>query len=56
MFSLHAGMNWDSKTKGRILDISQDYDAVENWAMNAHLKAVVHTNYKDIFRKQEIRK
>ena len=56
MFSLHAGMNWDSKTKGRIVDISQDYDAVENWAMAAHLKAVVHANYKDICRKQEIRK
>ena len=56
MFSLHAGMNWEYKTKGRIVDISQDYDAVEKWTMTAHLKAVVHANYKGICRKQEIRK
>ena len=56
MFSLHARMNWDSKTKGGIVDISQDYDAVEKWTMTAHLKAAVHSNYKDICRKQEIRK
>ena len=44
------------KAKGGIVDISQDYKAVEKWAMTAHLRAAVHPNFKDICRKQETEK
>ena len=40
-FSLHAGMNRDSKTKGGIVGISHEYNAIEKWAMTAHLRAAI---------------
>ena len=45
-------MNWDFKTKGGIVDISQDYNAVKKWTMIAHLRPVVHANFKES-KKQE---
>ena len=48
-------MNQDSKTKGGIVGISQDYNAVEKWAMTAYLGVAVHANFKDICRVQETR-
>ena len=51
IFSMHAGMDWDFKTKGEIVDISQDYNAGKKLTMTAHLTAVVHANFKDICRK-----
>ena len=53
---MHAGKNWHSKAKDEIVDIYQDYNAVEKWAMIAHLRAAVHANFKNIFRKQKRRK
>ena len=44
-------MNWDFKTKGGIVDISQDYNAVKKWTMIAHLGTVAHANFKDICKK-----
>ena len=44
------------KVKGGIVGISQDYNAVEKWAMTAHLRVAVHANFKDICIKQETRK
>ena len=41
------------KTKSGIVDISQDYNAAEKWAMTAHLRVSVHANFKVICRKQE---
>ena len=41
-------MNKDSKTKGGIIGVTQDINAVEKWAMTAHLRAAVHANFKDI--------
>ena len=29
MFSYHAGMNWDSKAKGGIVDIYKDYNELQ---------------------------
>ena len=46
-------MNRDSKTKGGIIGISQDYKAVEKWALTAHLRAAVHANFKDVCRVEE---
>ena len=43
---MHAGNNWHSKAKDEIVDISQDYNAVEKWAMIAHLRAAVHATSK----------
>ena len=39
------------KVKGGIVDISQDYNAVEKWAITAHVRAGVHANFKDTCRK-----
>ena len=44
------------KVKGGIVGISQDYNAVEKWAMTAHLRVAVHANFNDICWKQETRK
>ena len=44
------------KVKGGIVNISQDYNAAEKLAMTAHLRAVVHANFKDVCRKQETRR
>ena len=38
------------------MGISQDYNAVEKWAVTAHLRFAIHANFKDIRRKQERRK
>ena len=56
IFSLHAGMNWDSKAKFEIVGISQDYNTVEIWEMTAHLRTAVQANFKNICGKQETRK
>ena len=44
------------KVKGGIAGISQDYNAVEKWAMTVNLRVAVHANFKDICKKQETRK
>ena len=44
------------KVKGGIVGISQDCNAVEKWAVTAHLRVAIHANFKDICRKQEKKK
>ena len=56
IFSLHAGMNRDSKAKCGIVGVSQDYNAFEKWEVTAHLRGAVHANFKDICRMQKTRK
>ena len=41
-------MNKNSKTKGGIMRITQNYKDVEKWAMTAHLRAAVYANFKEI--------
>ena len=56
IFSLYAGMNQDFETKGEIIGVSQDYNAVEKWAITIHVRAAVHANFKDICGVQDTRK
>ena len=53
IFSLHEGLNDDSNTKGGIVNISEDYNAEEKWAVTARLRGAVHAKFKYICRKQE---
>ena len=46
--TLAQSMNRDSKTKGGIIGISQDYDAVEKWTLSSHLRAAVHSKFKEL--------
>ena len=56
IFSLYAGINWDSKTKSGIVGVGQDYNSIKKWVMTAHFRAADHANFKDIYRVQETRK
>ena len=40
-------MNRNTKNKGGIIGFSQDYRAMEKWAVTAHLRAAVNSNFKD---------
>ena len=43
------------KVEGGIVGLSQDYNAIEKWAMTARLRGAVHAIFKDICRTQETR-
>ena len=46
--ALEQSMNRHSKTKGGIVGVSQDLNAVEKWTLTSHLRATVHSNFKEI--------
>ena len=46
--ALEQSMNRDSKTKGGIVGVTQDINAVEKWTLTAHLRAAVHANFKEM--------
>ena len=46
--ALEQSMNRDTKTKGGIIGISQDYDAVEKWTLSSHLRAAVYSKFKEL--------
>ena len=41
-------MNKDTKTKGGIIGVTQDYNAVEKLTLTAHLRASVYNNFPDL--------
>lgn len=46
--ALEQGMNRDSKTKGGIIGISDNADAVEKLTLSSHIRAAIHSNFKEI--------
>ena len=46
--ALEQSMNRDSKTKGGIIGISQDYDAVEKWTLSSHVRAAVYSKFREL--------
>ena len=46
--ALEQSMNKDTKTKGGITGFSQNYSSVEKWTLTSHLRAAVHSNFKEM--------
>lgn len=46
--ALEQSMNRDSKTKGGIIGISQDFNAVEKWTLSSHMRAAVFNKFKEL--------
>ena len=46
--ALEQSMNKDTKTKGGITGFSQKYSSVEKWTLTSHLRAAVHSNFKEM--------